>query len=216
MASKASNTTGFTLIELIVVIAIVAILVTIVAVAINPAEQLARARDSKRVSDLDAIRAALNLYAAQATTTPNLSGDATINDRCKDGSGVDTYFVNTAGSPSAPTGFTTASSTAQGVCTTAACATTASWLPALIGSTPGGSPISNMPLDPSNGTGNSTVLYYAFACKQNDRTYELTARLESTYYKDDLNLDGTDGGEQGSTSTAYEVGTNLRILLGDY
>jgi prepilin-type N-terminal cleavage/methylation domain-containing protein len=203
---------GFTLIELIVVIAIVAVLITIVVIAINPAELLARSRDTKRVADLDALRAALDLYLAQATGTPALSArSGTANFECVGGgASTPTYFTNTTGT-STVTGFTWATSTAQGICSSLNCTAATSWFPAQIGSTPGGSAISAAPLDPTNLTGNSTSFYYAYACDVTggSRKYELTARLESSYFQTDLDLDGTDGGN--STST-YEVGTKLDII----
>ncbi len=194
---------GFTLLELIITVTILAVLIGIVVVAINPAEQLARARDAKRVADLDAIKSAIILYTATATSTVNLDGNGTANSTCANGSGTDTWYVNTIAGVLAPPGsFATATSTTQTI-------GTAGWLKARLDQTPGGSPLANLPLDPTNGAGSGTTYYYSYACDVNDKTFELTARLESTYFRTDIDTDGTDGGN--STST-YESGTKLTIL----
>ena len=49
------NQKGFTLIEILIVIGLIAILATVVLVALNPARQFAQARDSQRVSNVNAI-----------------------------------------------------------------------------------------------------------------------------------------------------------------
>jgi prepilin-type N-terminal cleavage/methylation domain-containing protein len=53
---------GFTLIELLVVIAIIAALAVVVFVALNPAQRLKDARDSRRTSDVDTILTAIHTY----------------------------------------------------------------------------------------------------------------------------------------------------------
>ncbi len=57
-----SKKKGFTLLEMLLVIAIIAVLAAIVIVAINPARQLAQARNAQRASDLIAIHKAVQQY----------------------------------------------------------------------------------------------------------------------------------------------------------
>ena len=59
---KQSHQNGFTLVELIVVIAIISIAATITIVAINPAKQLAEARNTARWAGVDALLEAITQY----------------------------------------------------------------------------------------------------------------------------------------------------------
>ncbi len=54
---------GFTLIELLIVIAILGVLAVVVVVAINPVEQLARARDAGRSTAITQLGHSLQAYA---------------------------------------------------------------------------------------------------------------------------------------------------------
>ena len=55
---------GFTLIEILIVIGIISILATIVIVAINPARQFAQARNTQRLSNINAILNSIGQYMA--------------------------------------------------------------------------------------------------------------------------------------------------------
>lgn len=220
---RKSSTKGFTLIELIITISILAILVTVLVVAINPAEQLKRSRDAKRTADLDALKSAISLYTAQATTTVNLDGGATANTLCVNGSGTDKIWVNTSSNSITPTStgadgvWTTVAnsvvtSTGLQVATGSTAVTTSSWLPILLARTPGGPAISTLPADPSGVT--SASYYYSYTCDIGTSggllNFELNARLESDYFKIDLDLDGTDGGQN---ADVYETGTDPGLNL---
>ncbi len=70
---------GFTLIELIIVITIIAILGASIISLINPFEIQKNSRDSVRVSNLNSISQALELYFAQNKSYPtNLDSTAKI------------------------------------------------------------------------------------------------------------------------------------------
>ncbi len=67
---KLGQRKGFTLIELLVVIAIIGILSTLAIIALSSARQ--KARDSKRVADMNQISKALEVYYADNNSYPTL------------------------------------------------------------------------------------------------------------------------------------------------
>ena len=190
---------GFTLLELLIVIGILAILATATVLVLNPAELLRQARDSQRVSDLASLNSAISLYVT-AANTPLMasSSNAATNSTCHSGGGTYTCYSDrnallgvSCGGRYASTAVAT--STSRKI-------DRGGWLPIDFTSLPGGSPLPNLPTDPSN----TASLYYGYAC-QNDLTFVLTAAFESTKYGTTLpNPASTDGG---GTSTIYEIGT---------
>jgi type IV pilus assembly protein PilA len=66
---KTSKSSGLTLIELLVVIGIIAILASIIFVSTNTGRQ--KARDTKRISDIQAIILALDQYVEANTVYPD-------------------------------------------------------------------------------------------------------------------------------------------------
>lgn len=82
------NRKGFTLIELLVVIGILAVLLAITLIAVNPAQNLKDADDTKRRSDINAILNAVSQYMVDNNgVVTGLSIPATATD-IKDTGGV--------------------------------------------------------------------------------------------------------------------------------
>jgi prepilin-type N-terminal cleavage/methylation domain-containing protein len=78
---KDSIVNGFTLLELLIVIAIIGVMSTVLMMVINPAKQLAKARDSERKSDIYAIVSAIDRYATEHSgTLPDTDGDPDTNN----------------------------------------------------------------------------------------------------------------------------------------
>ena len=64
---------GFTLIELLVVISIIGILVAIGVVSYASANR--KSRNTKRLSDIEQLRSALEMYRSDVSSYPNVTGD---------------------------------------------------------------------------------------------------------------------------------------------
>lgn len=175
---------GFTLIELLIVIGILAILAVAVVLVLNPAQMLAQARDSQRLSDLGNLKSAIGMYLATASAS-------VIGDTKR------AMATSTCGFSSACTIVSSTAVTGTG------------WVNVDLTGTSGGSPISALPVDPTN----NFTYQYAYAGNSSNMTFEFHCRLESEKYRD---LMRTDGGTQNSCTTTYqevgcwyEVGTKL-------
>ncbi len=198
---------GFTLIELLIVIAILALLMSIVIITLNPAELLKKSRDTKRVSDLNALRTALNLFV-----TDKSAPDLDLYGTC----GTNTWMSLSANGVSGCTAL------ASSYCTTTNRVTTGSgWVPVNFGSISSGSPLSTLPVDPTNTSSTTPFsnLYYAYQCNTAASTFELNAAMESAYYRSttygqttagDGDVCSTDGG---NSPLLYEVGSDPGLDL---
>jgi len=181
---------GFTLIELLIVIGIIGILAAAVIVVLNPAELLAQARDGTRLSDMDSVSSAINLYIATAEPIDlNEGATGTI------------ATVNTTGlTLQADCPFT-----ATCVVSTSTLTNGTGWVRVNLDSASGGSPIPVLPTDPAGNT--SDTYFYAFASNDVSSTFEVNAVLESTRHVGKM---GTDGGD---SSAHYEKGTKPGLDL---
>lgn len=198
---------AFTLIELLVVIAIIAILSVVVILTLNPAQLLMQSRDSNRISDMSTVNTALGVYLAEGgnslgnantvyVSIPDPSATSTAGDQCQG-----------LGLLSLPAGYTyqcAASSTYRQT-------NGAGWIPVNFASLQAGSPLGNLPTDPTNTS--SSRLYYPY--ETNGTQYEVTAAMESQKYQlggsnDVISSDG------GILASVYEKGTKLGLEPLDY
>jgi prepilin-type N-terminal cleavage/methylation domain-containing protein len=69
---ETNKKSGFTLLELVIVIAIISILFSIIVTVINPAQKIAKAYDSQRLSDMNALNKALQQYYIDNSSYKNL------------------------------------------------------------------------------------------------------------------------------------------------
>lgn len=216
--SNKQKSKGFTLLELLIVVSIIAILSVALVLVLDPSETLKKSRDSQRISDLSTMKTALGIYTT-STTTPYLGGNAS-NATCK--TLPSTAWANPFKIFYSSSGTTITDATLDGgsvnvasTSTTPTLTDSTGWIPVNLDSLTGGSPISNLPLDPVNtittpSAITSADLVYRYACSVTPFAYEIDAVLESNTYTTGSDNKLTKDG--GNNSTYYEVGTNLRIL----
>jgi len=221
---KRRKSDGFTLLELLIVIAIIAILSVALVLVLNPGETLKKSRDAQRISDLSTIKTALGLYMT-SVPSPLLGGAG--NAACKTtpatawgASTFKIYYSYPSNAPGAAItdanldGATAAGVVSQTTAANLSLANGSGWIPVDFTAIAGGSPISNIPVDPINtiaavGTVTSNDLVYRYGCSVTPLAYEIDAQLESDAYKTTDDKRASDGGD---SALYYETGTNLNIF----
>ena len=160
---------GFTLIELLVVIAILAILMVAVVITINPAQLLASARDSTRLSDMQAIKTSIDLFVTDGGGRGSLGVPYTIYLSIPDQTAKTTNGTDCSGIGLGGANFhCAASSTYQKSDGTG-------WIPINFSQISSGAPLTSLPKDPINTT--SSDEYYAY--ETDGTNYKVTSAPEA-------------------------------------
>ena len=227
MNSSDTNKKGFTLLELLIVIAIIAVLSILLIIVLDPSETLKRARDSQRVSDLNTMKTAIGIYLT-STSSPQLGGASANICIGANGAGAIAYSYpdNAVALPVCTNGATTplgadsasssfvASDCFEGASTTYTAINGTGWIPINFLALSGGSPISNIPVDPVNTIAtltapSSTDYVYRYICQSQTsaptkpaHAYQMAATLESALYGPSNTTGGLDL-KDGSPNTAY-------------
>ncbi|MEW5805648.1 MAG: LamG-like jellyroll fold domain-containing protein [Patescibacteria group bacterium] len=180
---------SFTLLELLIVIGILAVLASVSFIALNPVEQLRKARDSRRMADLKSLDNALKIYESQALNAYFGTSTWVYLSLPDTSSTCGSYAL-----PTLPTGYSYHCATSDNLRKTDG----SSWVPVNFQSLTIGSPLSVLPVDPQNNQSS----YYTYV---SGGSWELTAQFESGKYADQKAQDG------GLDPGMYEIGTDLTL-----
>jgi len=181
--------------ELLIVIGVLAVLTTAATLVLNPAELLKQARDSTRISDLSTLNEALSLYVTNVSSPDLDAAISSCSNKCF--TNASDITANCGGRHAAARLSTTdADRTIDGT----------GWIPVVFSNIPGGSPLSVLPIDPTN----DATYFYSYACDNTNTTFELDTVFESTKYLTTEDYDNKDGG---SSATIYELGTDPGLDL---
>ena len=188
---------GFTLTEILIVIGILSLLTVVSILVINPVEYLKQGRDAKRLSDVGALKSAIN-FANVLNSNLDFDGPNYANS-CKGESSQRVFVSVPSGNgetpPTLPAGWTLAQVSSSDMYHVDG----TGWLPInLAAANPNiSSALPTLPADPTNTF--TSGLYYSYVCG----SYEINVALESLKQSIEAETDG------GDDPTLLELGSWL-------
>jgi hypothetical protein len=190
------------------VIAVIAVLATVVILVLNPAELLKQSRDANRLSDMTTLTNAVSLYSTDQSSA-SMGSPNTVYVSIPDPAATTTAGTNcgTMGLPTLPSGYAYHCAEAAALRNVDG----TGWIPLNFRSISSGSPIGNLPVDPTNSS--SSRLYYTYTT--NGTQFELTMAPESQKYQ----LGGANDvivGDGAPLAATYAAGSNLTLEPLDY
>lgn len=207
-ASKKINRYGFTIIEVLITLGIIVIIATLITQVFKPTVYFQKTRDIKRITDLKGIEIAIKTYLL-ANETPVLGPTNTAYDEA-----TPTVFISVPFDKEDKRSLTFVWQSKtfklyQVSSTEMYKNNSQGWLPinfsVLIYP-----PLSALPVDPINSYNNHRF-FYSYVFKRSSSTFELNAKLESSFY----NYQGSDdktGTDNGDNNNIYELGTEKTLI----
>ena len=190
--TRRSSINSFTLVELLIVIAILAILAATVVIVINPSELISQARDTQRITDMKAMRSAIDIIIANDPAVSD-GADNTVYISIPSNSAT---CVGVSGLPTLPAGWSYACVSAANLTKVDA----TGWIPINFNTSSNSINLPALPIDPINDA--SSGKYYTYAT---GGSYELTALLESQKKHDVAVSDG------GSLPGVLQMGSHIDL-----
>ncbi len=188
------NKASFSLLELIIVVGILGILGATTLVILNPIELFNQARDANRVSEINDINKAIQLYKTLGGSDMGTANIVYIS--LPDTSSI----CANLNLPSLPVGW----SYQCKINTNFRNINGTGWLPINFSSLNPGSPFASLPVDPINSSAKN--LYYAYINGGVVESWNLIALLQSEKY-----LKGYAINDGGSDPARFEAGTDLTL-----
>lgn len=183
---------AFTLIELLIVISIIAILGSATVVILNPSDIIKNSRDSTRMTDLDSVKKAIDLYDFEFSSYSLVVTNVVYTSLPDTSSTCASYTL-----PTLPTGWVYNCVTQANLQKTDG----TGWIPINFNSMSRGSPVPSLPTDPVN----SVDIFYTFTASSFGN-FELAGVDESAKQ---YSIASRDGGDDGYL---FEKGTALAAM----